>query len=121
MYERLKDICAERNTTITYICEKVTGNKGNLQTWKKGYMRSDWLSKTADMLNVSTDYILGRTDTPNQQIINNNTTVSGTQANSISNYGAEGIEIDIINKMKNMTDTQKAELYLTACKLTEKE
>jgi hypothetical protein len=27
---------------------------------EKGYMRSDYLSKCADILNVSTDYLLGR-------------------------------------------------------------
>lgn len=58
MYERLKELCALRGTTITALCIKVTGDSGNLRTWKKGYMRSDWLAKCAKLLNTSADYIL---------------------------------------------------------------
>ena len=60
MYERLKDICKLKNMTVTRLCELATGNSGNLATWKKGYMRSDYLSKCADILDVSTDFLLGR-------------------------------------------------------------
>ena len=58
MYERLKELCALHDTTITALCIKVTGDSGNLRTWKKGYMRSDWLLKCAEILHTSTDYIL---------------------------------------------------------------
>ncbi len=60
MYERLKSICKRRGTTVTKLCEEVTGNSGNLATWKKGYMRSDYLSKASDILDVSADFLLGR-------------------------------------------------------------
>lgn len=60
MYEFLKQLCKERNTNISQLCTIVTGNSGNLATWKKGYMRSDYLAKCADVLGVSTDYILQR-------------------------------------------------------------
>lgn len=60
MYEFLKKLCEERNTNISKLCTEVTGNSGNLATWKKGYMRSDYLSKCADVLGVSADYILQR-------------------------------------------------------------
>ena len=75
MYERLQELCKQRGTTITAVCEKVTGNKGNLRTWKKDYMRSDWLDKVASLLETSTDYILGRTDNPDNSMNNN---ISGT-------------------------------------------
>ena len=44
------------------------------------------LIKIADYLDCSVDYLLGRTDTPNgtYTINNQNTTVSGTQANVIN-------------------------------------
>ena len=58
MYETLKELCGLHNTTITALCVRVTGDKGNLRTWKKGYMRSDWLLKCAEILHTSTDYIL---------------------------------------------------------------
>lgn len=59
MYERLKQICKEKGTTVTELCAQATGSSGNLATWKKGYMRSDYLLNCARILGVSTDYILG--------------------------------------------------------------
>lgn len=60
MLERLKKLCKENNTNITALCVEVTGSKGNLATWNKGHMRSDYLLKCAEILNVSTDYLLGK-------------------------------------------------------------
>lgn len=65
MYERLRIICKQHNMTISQLCAQVTGSSGNLATWKKGYMRSDYLSKCADILGCTTDYILGRTNNAN--------------------------------------------------------
>lgn len=70
MYSRLEALCAEKKISITALCVKVTGSGGNLATWKKGYMRSDYLSRCADILGCSVDYLLGRpTDgiTPEEQ------------------------------------------------------
>lgn len=66
MYERLKKICAEKGLTVSKLCEIVTGSSGNLATWKKDYMRSDYLSAVADALGCSTDYLLERVDAPNE-------------------------------------------------------
>lgn len=60
MYEFWKNLCKKKGTSISNLCIKVTGNSANLATWKKGYMRSDYLSKCADILGVSVDYLLGR-------------------------------------------------------------
>lgn len=59
LYERIKKICEEHGTTITAICVKVTGNKGNLTTWKGGNVRTDYLIGIAQELHCSTDYLLG--------------------------------------------------------------
>lgn len=64
MYELLQKLCNEQGLTVTNLCIQVTGSKGNLATWKKDYMRSDYLAKCADILDCSVDYILGRTDVP---------------------------------------------------------
>jgi hypothetical protein len=64
MYNLLRQLCRERGFTVTQLCIQVTGNSGNLATWKKGYMRSDYLLRAGEILNVSTDYLLGRTDNP---------------------------------------------------------
>ncbi|MDE6426173.1 MAG: helix-turn-helix domain-containing protein [Ruminococcus sp.] len=61
MYEIIKQLCDENNITISKLCEMVTNSTGNLATWKKNYMRSDYFQKIADYFQVSTDYLLGRT------------------------------------------------------------
>lgn len=66
MYNKLKKICKEKGTNITNLCEIVTGNSGNLATWKKGYMRSDYLMKAAEYLDVTSDYLLGLDTEPNR-------------------------------------------------------
>ncbi len=64
MYELIKSLCNENGISITYLCEQITGSKGNLQTWKKDNIRSATLKKIAEYFDVSTDYLLGRTDNP---------------------------------------------------------
>ena len=59
LYERLISICAQKGISITNLCVQATGSKGNLTTWKNGNMRLDHLIKCSEILNLSTDYILG--------------------------------------------------------------
>lgn len=58
-YERLRDICKERGTTVTNMLSKLgiaTGSTGN---WKRGSLpNGEILIKIADYLNTSIDYIL---------------------------------------------------------------
>lgn len=83
MYEIINELCKKNNISITKLCEIITNSSGNLATWKKGYMRSDYLQKVAEYFNVSADYLLGLTDNPNScsSVRNTDTTISGTQIN----------------------------------------
>lgn len=87
---RIKQIAKENNTTVKSICsdsgvgEKFVSNMGG----KNGsYPQSDKITKVADYLHVSVDYLLGRTNSPTgtYSINNKNTTINGTQANVINN------------------------------------
>ena len=60
MYKKLQNLCSQKGTNISTLCREVTGSPGNLATWKKGYMRSDYLAKAADILDCTTDYLLDR-------------------------------------------------------------
>jgi len=64
MYDRLVELCKMKNTSVTALCKKITGSKGNLSTWKKGHMNSEDLAACADYLGVSADYLLGRSESP---------------------------------------------------------
>lgn len=60
--QRIKELCSEKGITITRLCVHITGSKGNLATWNKGNIRSDYLVKIAEYFDVSVDYLLGKTD-----------------------------------------------------------
>ena len=84
MYDILEQLCNERGVAITKLCKDVTGSSGNLSTWKKGYMRSDYLKKVAEILNVSADYLLGRTEQKNVSM-NNGSVINSGSNNNIQN------------------------------------
>lgn len=69
MYEKIQEMCSKKGITITALCKEVTGSTGNISTWKKDYMRSDYLSAVADKLDCTTDYLLDRTDNTNIETI----------------------------------------------------
>ena len=118
MYELLKSLCLERGINVTELCKQVTGNSGNLATWKKGYMRSDYLKKAAEILNVSADYLLGRTEQKNASM-NNGSVINSGSNNNIQNGN------NIINSNSNNI-TQSApiendDVWATYSKLSTKD
>lgn len=62
-YSRVNDLCTEHGVKITNVISEIGMGSGNLSKWKSGVVpKADTLSKLADYFNVSTDYLLGRTD-----------------------------------------------------------
>lgn len=61
---RLFDLMSETKTTQLQLSKAVNVSQGNVSDWKNGrsFPKSDVLSRLADYFNVSTDYLLGRTD-----------------------------------------------------------
>lgn len=100
MYKRLQEICKSKGTNVTALCKEVTGNSGNLATWKKGYMRSDYLDKAADILGLSTDYILGRTEKSSSSELTEN-------------------ELEMLQVFKELTPTQQGKLIERAKMMNE--
>jgi len=64
-YEKLCLLCDEHNEKVTPLVKKLGYSSGSLTNWQKGTVPSgDIVAKFADYFNVSTDYLLGRTDDP---------------------------------------------------------
>lgn len=107
MYERLKEACKQKGTTVTVLCIEVTGSSGNLPTWKKGYMRSDYLLKCAEILNVSTDYLLKGEEsrTIQNSIVGNNNTrnVIGNNSQIIDDGTKNILKLMSIKEVDNVT------------------
>ena len=64
-FERIKDLADKHRISLNDL-ENELGISGNtLYRIKKANPKSDRLQEIADYFNVSTDYLLGRTDNPN--------------------------------------------------------
>ena len=70
-YERLNDICSQKNTTVSVLLKKLSLSTGNTGNWKKGILpKGEILLQIADYLGVSVDYLLGNEKTSEKQLSN---------------------------------------------------
>lgn len=63
-FDRLKKLADKQGLSVNEVEEKVGLGKNTLYSWKKKTPSGTNLTKIADYFNVTTDYLLGRTDTP---------------------------------------------------------
>lgn len=116
VYELIAKLCKEKGTSPTALCTEITGSKGNLRTWQKGSINPVSLTKIADYFNVSTDYILGRTDSPTEKhVVQNNVTGDNNNDVSISvndtSYSEQQEQIGKV--MAGLTPRQRVDLMKT--------
>ncbi|MCM6930303.1 helix-turn-helix domain-containing protein [Enterococcus italicus] len=64
-FDRLKFLCEKQGISVNDLEEKIDIGKNSLYSWKKNIPKGTNLLKVADYFHVSTDYLLGRTDSPN--------------------------------------------------------
>jgi transcriptional regulator with XRE-family HTH domain len=63
-FDRLKSLCDSQGISVNDLEAKLGIGKNSLYSWKKNIPKGTNLLKVADYFGVSTDYLLGRTDTP---------------------------------------------------------
>ncbi|EAG3485018.1 XRE family transcriptional regulator [Listeria monocytogenes] len=63
-FDRVKELCEKRGIAVSKLESDVGFGKNSIYSWKRNNPSSDKLQKVADYFNVSTDYLLGRTDNP---------------------------------------------------------
>ena len=63
-YDRIKLLAEKQKISIRKVEEDLGFGNGTLNRWKKNTPGADKLSKVADYFGVTTDYLLGRTETP---------------------------------------------------------
>lgn len=64
VFDRVKELAEKQGISIVELEEKLDFGRNSLYSWKKKTPNGDRLKKVADYFNVSTDYLLGRTPTP---------------------------------------------------------
>lgn len=63
-FDRIKELADNQKISLNILEEKLGYSTNYLYSLKKGNPKSDRLQEIADYFNVSTDYLLGRTDNP---------------------------------------------------------
>lgn len=64
VFDRVKRLAEKQGISIVELEEKLGFGRNSLYSWKTKTPNGDRLKKVADYFHVSTDYLLGRTDTP---------------------------------------------------------
>ena len=64
-FEIVKDLCEKQGISLNTLEDKLKLGKNSLYGLKRNQPSAERLQQIADYFNVSTDYLLGRTDNPN--------------------------------------------------------
>lgn len=64
--ERIKKLAKDRDVSIYQLEEEINIGRNTIYQWNKRTPSSDKLEAVANYFNVSVDYLLGRTENPNQ-------------------------------------------------------
>ena len=70
-FEIVKDLCEKQGISLNTLEDKLKLGKNSLYGLKRNQPSAERLQQIADYFNVSTDYLLGRTDNP--AIVNDDT------------------------------------------------
>lgn len=68
LFERIKKLSEERGKTVQQVAIDLGFGENYFYRWKKQSPSSAYLDQVADYFNVSTDYLLGRTDYKNLEM-----------------------------------------------------
>ncbi|HEM3471310.1 TPA: helix-turn-helix domain-containing protein [Streptococcus suis] len=63
-FEKIKELCKKQGISLNQLEDKLGFSQNYIYSMKKGNPKVENLQKIADYFNVSTDYLLGRTDNP---------------------------------------------------------
>lgn len=64
LLDRIKVLASTHQLTLAELERKLDFSNGSLRKWDTSTPSGDKIEKVADFFNVSTDYLLGRTDNP---------------------------------------------------------
>ncbi|VQC19070.1 repressor protein [Streptococcus pneumoniae] len=80
--DRIRSLANDRKVTLAELERNLNFSNGSLRKWETSTPSGYKIEKIADYFNVSTDYLLGRTDNP-------------TIANKKEQFFFEGKEVDV--------------------------
>lgn len=119
--QKIKETAKSKNVVLKTMLEDIGMNKNAISTMisRGSFPQADNLAKIADYLNVSTDYLLGRTDYSNieNNIVGSNNNVNSNNTNSNnSNCNNTIFEPDIVSAYMSLKTQDKLEIQLDIMK-----
>lgn len=64
LFERIKQLAKNRGVSLKKVATDLGFGENTIYKWKTQSPKGEYLEKVADYFDVTTDYLLGRTDTP---------------------------------------------------------
>ena len=100
MANRIRELRKERNMSLRDLAVELNMSFSNIATIERGesQLREDTTKLFADYFNVSSDYLLGLSDTRNSVQITSHPT------------NLDGVEIEILNEVKELDQKDKDDL-----------
>ena len=98
--EKIKELAQKRGISLQKVAEDLGYSINYLYTLKEKTPKSDRLQEIADYFNVSTDYLLGRTDNP--------AIASDDKTNEYLGPAETELVAAFRNQTENMTEEEKA-------------
>lgn len=127
LVQRIKELADERKTTFAEIERKTGISNGQIRRWDTSSPKVENLQKVANFLDVSTDYLLGRTDKEHYYDLSSKEKLDvakeaermlkGLETDSEVNYYGEPLDDDDRAKLK---DALEIALSLTRVKAKKK-
>lgn len=97
-FDIVKELCKKQGISINTLEERVGFSRNSLYSWRNSSPKPEKLSVIADYFNVSTDYLLGRTDNPAIASHKNNDLITSQEQQALVMFRKE---------TANMTDMEK--------------
>lgn len=99
-YEKIKELADNHGISLTKLEEDLGYSRNTLYKLKSQKPNAERISEIADYFNVSTDYLLGRTDNP--------TIASDDKTNAYLGPAETELVAAFRNQTQNMTEEEKA-------------
>lgn len=93
-FERIKELAKARGVTLGAIEEKLGLSRNSIYTIKNKKPSAERLQLIADYFNVSTDYLLGRTDNPRIAKDNDNSMTIDLKKDAEETFFFDGHELN---------------------------
>lgn len=106
-FDKIKELADKQGISLNTLEERLGYSTNYLYSLKKGNPKSDRLQEIADYFNVSTDYLLGRTDNPKIASDNDDATVDLKKAVAGSMaFDGKPLTEDEINYLADVFEAQ---------------